>query len=274
MTDAATRSPLAGRRVLVTRAREQAGDLVQVLRQRGAEPVEFPVITIEPPDDLARLDLALAALDRYDWVVFTSANGVRFVCDRLAALGRAPAEIGRRRIAAIGPATAATLVHFGLRADLVPDRYIAEAIADGLGDVAGRSFLLLRADIAREALAERLRAGGGAVDEVTAYSTRLAAPLDAGVPAALAAGQIDVVMLTSSSTVRNLVELLGRLQAEQPHAPWAGMPAAELVGRAFVGCIGPITAETAHELGVRVDVVAAEHTIPGLLQAIESSMGR
>lgn len=248
------RRPLLGLRVLVTRARHQAGRLAEGLRALGADPVECAVIETAPPLDWGPLDGAIAALERYRWVVFTSANGVEALFARLALAGRDARALAGARIAAIGPATAEALVAHGVRADLVPAEYVAEALAQAMGDVQGQRVLLPRADIARPALAAALRAAGAQVDEAVAYRTVRPEGLEERLRGALA--DVSVVAFTSSSTVRNLVEALGRGEAAQALAGVA------------VACIGPVTAQTARELGLEPAVVAEEYTIDGLLEAL------
>ncbi len=248
--------PLFGKRILVTRARDQASELSRRLVELGAEPIEFPTIRIAPLDDYAQLDAALAR--KYDWVIFTSVNGVRFVWERVTALGRDARAFAHTRLAAIGSATADELMRRGLRADFVPREYVAEAIVEQIGDVAGQRILLPRADIAREALAEGLRARGAHVDDIAAYRT---IPTDANDPRArdiraqLERGEMDIITFTSSSTVRGLCAALN-LESEILNL------------KSTVACIGPVTARTARELGLRVDIVAAEHTIAGLVAAL------
>ncbi|MBX6340915.1 MAG: uroporphyrinogen-III synthase, partial [Thermomicrobiaceae bacterium] len=242
------------------RARGQADSLSDLLHAAGATPVPLPAIEIVPPADLGPLDAAARDLERYDWVVFTSANGVDALVARLDALGRGADAFSHSRIAAIGAATAERLRAHGLRADLVPPRYVAEEVLAALvaHGVAGRRVLLPRAEVARDILPAGLRAAGAEVDVVVAYRTRQPAP-DPEALRLLEAGAIDVVTLTSSSTARNLVALLGGR--------------VDLVNRAFVACIGPITADTARECGLRVDLVAEEYSIPGLVAALASALG-
>jgi uroporphyrinogen III methyltransferase/synthase len=247
--------PLFGKRALVTRSREQASALSQRLRELGAEPLEYPAIAIAPPKDIAPLDEAIARLSTYDWLIFTSANGVRALADRMSEKGLDMQALARLKIAAIGPATAQALAEYGLRVDYMPQVYLAKEIAAGIGDVAGQRILLPRAARAPKQLAQALRGKGAVVDEVAAYRT-----LTVGAPdelkAMLADGQVDIVTFTSSSTVRNLAAGL-----QDPTA-------ANILSRCLVACIGPVTARTAARLGIRVDVVAKEHTIPGLVEAI------
>lgn len=250
-TNAPVAQPLAGLRVLVTRAREQSAALVEWLRALGADPVELPVISIEPAP-LGPLDDALARLGAYDWVVFTSVNGVRAFFDRLAATRSAAAPVSAR-IGAIGPATAAAVRERGYAVAFTPPRFVAEAAVEGLVElgVSGRRILLPRADIARDVLPEGLRAAGAEVDVVVAYRTRPAAAGDDRVLAALRGGEVDVLTFASPSTVRNLALLLG---AWRPSAA--------------VACIGPITAQAARDAGFAVDIEADEYSIPGLVEAL------
>jgi uroporphyrinogen III methyltransferase / synthase len=253
--------PLFGRRVVVTRPREQAGDLARALEDAGAEVVLFPTIAIAPPLDPVALDRAVAVSAGYDWIVFTSANGVRAFFARFAAQQRDVRELAPVRLAAIGPETAAELERRLLRPAVVPLEYRAEGLLEALAgeDLRGRRILLPRAAGARPVLPETLVERGASVDEVIAY--RAVAPADADVPglrAALAAGDIDAVTFTSSSTVRHFVELVGR----DTIASLGG------ARRPVVACIGPVTAETAREAGLAVDVCPVEYTAPSLAAAL------
>lgn len=248
--------PLFGKRVLVTRARAQASALSERLAALGALPIELPAIRILPPEDDAPLDAALARLPEYDWVIFTSVNGVARAFERLAAAGRDARAVGGARVCAIGPATAAALAERGIRADRVPPEFVAESILAALASepLDGRRVLLPRADIARDALAVGLAERGAMVDQVAAYRTVPEVEIDPATLTQVRTGAIDIVTLTSSSTARNLVAALG--------GDLSGLQAA------LVAAIGPVTAATARELGLRVDVEAREHTIPGLVAAL------
>lgn len=239
-----TPSALAGRRIVITRPADQAAALADRLRALGAEPIVFPTIRLEPADP-APLDAAIRDLDGFDWVIFTSRRGVEALFARLDALRRPAADVARRKVAAIGPATAAALRERGIAPALVPHQYVAEAILAEIGDVRGRRVFLPRADIARKALAEGLAAKGATVVEVAAYRT-----VGAGDPAP-ALDDVDAVTFTSSSTVRHFVE------------------SGAAVGHARVVCIGPVTAATAGELGLTVHAIADEYTEDGLIQALE-----
>ena len=244
-------TPLAGRRILITRPRAQAADLCARLAALGAEPIVFPTIEITPLEDTALLDRAIDQLSTYHWIIFTSVNGVAAFGDRLTAAGKDAQALNGIRVAAIGPATAKALADRGLQPRFIPDEYIAEAIVEGIGEMSGQHILLPRADIAREMLAIELERRGAVVDEITAYRTLPAAPDPTGLTE-LRRG-VDAITFTSSSTVRNFVALAGR-DGHSPHT--------------VVACIGPITANTARELGFRVDVVATQYTTEGLVQAL------
>ena len=252
--------PLHGRRVLVTRAQAQAHDLEARLRALGAVPLAFPTIHIVPPKDgYAALEAALQELATFDWVVFTSVNGVDHVWQRLTVLGLDSSVFSGLRLAAIGPATAAALAARGLPSVVVPKRFVAEALLEVIPRPSGKRFLLPRAALARDTLRTGLQHAGAQVVEVPAYDTILPEPstetlaeLDAGV---------DVLTFTASSTVRNFVAQLGQGRAHS------------LASRAQVAAIGPITAGTARDLGLRVDVVASDYTINGLVTALVDASG-
>ena len=253
------RLPLLGKRVLVTRAAEQAGVMSQRLRALGAEPIELPAIAIARPESFDELDAAIARLSDYRWVVFTSVNAVEAFFARLDAVDKDARAFGSAQIAAVGSATASSLRQFGLRADFVPERFIAEELLAGLlerGAGEGR-VLLPRAAQSRDVLPDGLRTAGAEVDDVPVYRTIPGVPAPQ-VLARVQAGEVDIVTLTSSSTARNLAALLhGRL------AP---------LRRATVACISPLTADAARAAGFRVDIVATNHTIPGLIDAIVSAL--
>ncbi len=250
--------PLFGKRVVVTRAREQASALSDLLREYGGEPVEFPVIRIAPMADYSDLDRALSELTAYTWVVFTSANAVSAVAERLQAAGRDTRSFANCRIAAIGPATAERLREIGIQPDFVPSRFVAEAVAEEWPDrnLAGKSVLIPRAKEAREFLPDRLREMGATVDVVAAYETVRDAEAADEIRDQLQNGEIHAVTFTSSSTVKNFVESIG---AE--HIP-------SILKGVLIACIGPITADTARETGIEPDIVSEEFTVPGLVEAL------
>jgi uroporphyrinogen III methyltransferase/synthase len=246
--------PLFGRTVVVTRAREQASQMCEQLRGLGADVIEFPTIEIRPPGDWGPLDRAIARLDEYGWLLFTSANGVKYFLERLDKGGRDLRSI-RGRICAIGPATAAALASVHLRADVMPEKFVAEGLLEALGghDLAGSKILLPRAAEARDVIPVELTKQGAAIDVVPAYQT--AAPENCAELAAqifAASEKPDWITFTSSSTVRN----------------FAAVCPAERIAGAKVASIGPITSATARELGFPVDAEAAEYTVEGLLAAI------
>ena len=248
--------PLFGTRVLVTRSRSQSNELTDLLSREGAHPIEAPTIQVEPLEDHSELDAELAGLSGYDLVVFASTNAVDAVFRRLEGLTRDARAFGQARVAAIGASTSAALTRRGITADIVPDEFVSESVAKRLKseDVAGKRVLLPRSDIGRDALATGLRDAGAKVHSVTAYRTVM--PKDAGsrLRGVFSEG-VDVVTFTSSSTVRNLVSLLeGDLGSLQ---------------QATIACIGPVTAATAREVGLRPDIVAREHTASGLVEAIK-----
>ncbi len=246
--------PLEGLTVLVPRAREQAGAFSRLLRERGAEPLEVPTIAIEPLDSTADLDRAVGQLaaGAYEWVVLTSVNGVAALRGRAEALGVGVAALGRARVAAIGPATETALRDWGVLADLVPPAATTAALGEAFPRGHGR-VLLARADIANPELSRILRAKGHRSDDVAAYRTVPLRRLDDDARRRLDGGEVDWVAFTASSTVRGFAGAYGT-----PPPP-----------RVRVAAIGPVTADAARAAGMRVDATAGEHTIPGLVAAIE-----
>ena len=248
--------PLFGKRILVTRARSQASQLTAKLENLGAEVIEVPAITITDPADLyAALDQAIGQLQDYHWVMFTSANGVKHFFARLLQAGKDARALGYAKIAAIGSATAAELKKYGLVADVVPGEYRAEGIIEAMkGKLPPHAKILLpRAEEAREILPEKLREMGAEVDVVSAYRTVCAAADGEGLTSELNEGRIDMVTFTSSSTVKNLVKIIG---------------SADFLRDVKTACIGPVTADTAKSLGIEPDIIAKEYTIDGLVEAI------
>jgi uroporphyrinogen III methyltransferase/synthase len=243
---------LSGRTVLVTRPERQAASMIGALGKLGAAVLVQPAIAIDPPRDWAPVDAAISRLSTYDWLVFSSANGVQFFLDRILQTGGDLRELGGCRLAAIGPATSEALAEYHLRADWLPEQYRAEALAAGLADeAAGRRFLLLRASRGREVLAETLSAAGGHVDQVVVYQSSDIAQAEPDIVAALSAGRIDWVTVTSSAIARSLVRMFG---ADLRHARLAA--------------ISPLTAEVLTEAGYPPTVVATPYTTEGLIDAI------
>ena len=251
--------PLFGRRIVVTRPVHQVRAFAQLLEDRGAEVVSMPTIATVAPESWSGVDAALARLGDYAWLVLTSQNGVDAFFARLRETGRDVRELHGVSIAAIGPQTRAAIEARGLHVALTPDTYRAEAVAEALiqGGVAGRRVLLARAAAARTILPDQLAAAGATVDDVPLYQTVLP-EVPEGIRALFTGRRKpDLVTFTSSSTVTNF----GRL--------FAGQPLAEVLREVAVGCIGPITAGTAREHGLRVDVEPANYTVPAFAAAIE-----
>lgn len=258
------RRPLFGKRILMTRAKEQAGEFAELLAAYGAEPVEAPTIRIVPPSDWTVVDGALADIQSYHWLIFTSVNGVTHFMGRLFAKGLDARCLAGRTICCIGPRTARELERFGVKADMIPAEYQAEGMVaafDGRNMQDAR-VLIPRAEIARELLPEELRARGAKVDVVPVYRT--VAPTEEVEPwrRLLADRQIHVAAFTSSSTVRNCMELLGGADI-----------ARELLKPVAIACIGPITAKTVEEYGLTVSILPRENTVPSLAEAIAREYG-
>lgn len=251
--------PLFGRTIVVTRARAQASDLVERLTELGAYCLEFPTIEVVPAEESAPLDEAIGNLDAYDWLIFTSVNGVKYFFDRLFALGRDVRALHHVRTAVIGPATAEALRRQGLRSDILPASYRAEAVIEAFANqnVAGQRILLPRAAEARPILPQELRRMGAEVDEIAIYRSRPVATGAAELVDSLENGRVDLVTFTSSSTVNHFYQLLPDGHRDP------------LMKGLRTASIGPITTETARKLGFRVAVTADEYTIPGLCDAIQ-----
>lgn len=251
-----TTQPLAGRRVLVTRAAKQAGKLSDGLRALGAIPVEVPVLEIRPPESYAPLDAALQRLARYDWLILTSANAVRAVAERAAALGLQLGQFSSLNVAAVGAATAAEVQKSGLTVTLTPESYVAESLVAALaGQIAGRRVLLARAAIARDVIPNAFREAGAEIDVVDAYQNAVPATAPGQLRAALAEG-LDAATFTSSSSATHLAAVA---QAAGIAFPFAGVPAVS---------IGPITSQTLRDLGWPPAAEADPYDIPGLIAAV------
>lgn len=258
-----TAGPLAGKRIVVTRAHKQAEGLSSLLRGYGAEVIEAPVIEIRPPASFESLDEALKNILQYDWLILTSVNGVEALFSRLEPLGFSIDSLQHLKIAAIGPATEERIQDHGLVVDLVPTRYVAEKVVHMLRkQVKGERVLLVRAKVARDVIPEELRAAGAQVDVVEAYQTvipdgakeRLQKIFsDGGVP--------DAITFTSSSTVKNFLSIV--LGTDIP---------AKLTKTKFAS-IGPVTSETLREYALPVHVEADEFTMDGLAQALVRELG-
>ncbi len=254
--------PLFGKRVLVTRPRDQAAEFVDLLESIGAEAIESPLVRIDPPEDDAPLDEACAHLDAFDWIVFSSANAVDAFIRRLTASPLDMRALHGVRLCAVGSATAARLATLGLKVDLVPPEFRAEAVARAMASVAtiaGLRVLLPRADIGRDVIADDLRNGGAVVTEVVAYRTVVVEADPEGDPdiyRMLLESRLDVVTFTSASAVRHFVKIFGL------------EPATDLLRTTVVAAIGPVTADVAKQYGISVAIVPPEATIRALAQAI------
>jgi len=280
------RHSLSGTRVLVGRARHQAGILSGQLRTLGAKVLEIPFIEIRRPKSFKLLDTALKNLAHYDWLILTSVNGVDAMWARMEKLNLAGLSVSthsatnrRIRVAAIGPATRKSIEQHGWQVDVVPAEYVAESVVRSLRSrVKGKRVLLVRAKVARDVIPRELRRAGASVDVVEAYETVLPRSSRTRLRRALRSPQLrpDVITFTSSSTVRNFVALLDpNLAFPQPvglrkRRPQANQPLAGLDGIKLAS-IGPVTSSTLRELGLRVDIQAKEFTIPGLIKAIRQA---
>lgn len=257
---------LSGKRVLVTRAKDQASALANALRSKGAIAVEVPVIRIEPTENLHLLFAAIKELSDYDWMVFTSANGVRIFFSVSLFWERNVDSLKGIHVAAIGPATAKALHEHGVVVDSTPSEYRGEAVAQAIidhhqGDLSGVSVLLFRAEGARQILPEMLQQAGARVDIIEAYRAEPPSEEDAAqLRAILRERELDVATFTSSSTVHNTVKILGD-------------DAVRLLSGLTIASIGPITTDTAIKCGLQVDITATQYTIDGLVKALDDYFG-
>lgn len=248
--------PLFGKGVVMTRPERQADDLARLLAAQGAVAIAFPTVSIVPPEDWSALDKAIDSLEKYDWLIFTSANGVHFFFARLQERGRDVRDLKGIKICCIGPATARQIEERGIKVDLVPRQFIAEGILESLKtvDLQGRKILIPRAAIARDILPEGLKNQGAEVDIVTAYRTINSGRKKEELMKLIDAGEVDMITFTSSSTVNHFMKIMG--------ADF------ELPSRIKIACIGPVTAAAARKAGFTVDVCREEYTIEGLVQSL------
>ena len=254
--DNLSQRPLFGKRILVTRARNQASKLTAKLENLGAEVIEAPAIEITDPSDLYEaLDKAIDHVQDYHWLIFTSANGVEYFFNRLYQAGKDVRALGYAKIAAIGSATAEKLKQYGIVADVIPQEYRAEGVIEAMkGKLPPHAKILLpRAEEAREILPEKLQEMGAEVEVAPAYRTVCGDVDSEALVSELVNGEIDVVTFTSSSTVKNLVNIIGSV---------------DFLKDVKTACIGPVTADTAKSLGIEPDIIAKEYTIDGLVEAI------
>jgi uroporphyrinogen III methyltransferase/synthase len=259
--------PLVGKRIVITRARSQTSELIQLIQEQGGETIEFPVIRLTPVEDTRELDDVLGRIHEFDWIVWTSVNGVEFLLQRARELGVDLTEIQKVKIAAVGAKTAHALGSAGLQADVVPDVYHAEALILALeGRVnPGERVLFPKADIARTVLPDGLRKLGLSVTELVVYRNVISEEGVHEVLQLLGARQIDYITFTSSSTVTNLVQVLNHHSSES---------AEDLLQNVSLVYIGPQTAKTALDLGLQIDIMASTSTLSGLVEAILEHSGK
>lgn len=255
--------PLFGKRILITRTREQASELVRQIEDLGGEAYEFPVIdiTMPGPEKLLETEKALQRLNDYDWVFFTSVNGVEYFFKHLERMGEDIRSLHKAKIAAVGPATKEALRKYGISAEKLPDRFQAEGLFDSFGDImhSGQQVLMPRGNLARPWLSDVLQDRGLQVTEAVMYETVPTQEEDDELLNLIEKGCIDAVTFTSSSTVSNLVSVLKRMGLDDP---------VQALGTVATACIGPVTAKTAEDAGLNVEILAEEATIDSLVQAI------
>ncbi len=255
--------PLLGKGVVVTRAREQASELADKLQELGACCIQYPTIEIQPLDDYQQVEEAILALQRYDWLVFTSVNGVKYFWKQLELIGLDSRILAGCEVAAIGPATAAALKQRGINADFVPPKYVAESVVKGLLErgIQGKNVLIPRAKEAREVLPDELGKAGCQVDVLPVYETVLARHAEDDLRTRLEAGEVHCITFASSSTVENFFQLLSpetfRTYSPQPK----------------LACIGPVTVKTLERFGFKADIQPEDFTIPALVQAVSDALG-
>jgi uroporphyrinogen-III synthase len=257
-----TSGPLAGKRIVVTRALAQAEGLSSLLRQFGADVIDAPVIEIHPPDSYEALDAALNTILDYDWLILTSVNGVEAMFSRLEPLGLSVDSLQHLKIAAIGPATEERIQDHGLVVDIVPQRYVAEEVVRSLRKLTkGEKVLLVRAKVARDVIPEELRQAGAQVDVVEAYQTVVPQDAKKRLQSIFSDGPVDAITFTSSSTVKNFLSLITA----------TNIP--EKLAKVKFASIGPVTSDALREFGLPVHVEADEYTMEGLAQAIVRLFG-
>ena len=248
--------PLTGQTVMVTRLGGEDDALTRLLRDFGAEVLAQPVIRISDPPDWQAVDNVLDRLDQFDWIVFSSANGVQYFIERLLNMGGDFGQLRRAKLAAIGPATSDALLRHRLLADVIPPQFRAESLADALvGQASGKRCLLVRASRGREVLAEQLTSAGAIVEQVVAYTSSDIDRPDPDIVAKLTAGKIDWITVTSSSIARSLVALFG-----------------DKLRQSKLASISPVTSTTLRELGYEPAAEAEQYTMPGLVQSIRRAV--
>jgi len=248
--------PLFGKGIVITRPEAQAEAFADLLHAQGARVIHFPTIKIVPPEDFRDLDKAISQLSKYQWIIFTSANGVSFFLSRLKELGRDIRDLKDIRICTIGPATAATIEKLDIRVDLVPEEFISEGVVKAFQefDIKGTSILLPRAEKARDVIPEGLAKLGAKVDVVTAYRTVNSGRNKSELETLINEGKVDVITFTSTSTLTNFMEVMGREYVIPTHVKMA--------------CIGPVTAAAVKIAGLSADIIQERYTIPGLVDTL------
>jgi uroporphyrinogen III methyltransferase/synthase len=250
--------PLFGKRIVVTRSRDQASIFAEMLIDRGATTIEFPTIDVVPPASWDELDSAIDAVESYDWIIFTSANAVKFFMERLRGRGKDLRLLKGVNICTVGPKTAESLEQYGLKADMIPAEFKAEGVLAALGGVKvkGLRFLIPRAKVAREIIPDKLREQGAEVTVAVAYeNVRPVADTDR-IKKMFMENKVTAVTFTSSSTVHNFIEILGQKEYKA------------LLAGVAVACIGPVTAKTAEDFGMKTDIMPKDYTIPAFVDAI------
>lgn len=253
-------NPLQGCRILVTRAAEQAAGFSRQLQQRGAVVVECPTIQLVPPEAWSAVDAAIQALSGFDWLILTSANGVRFFFGRLQELGLAPAVLQSCKVCAVGPKTAEALTQLGITPDLIPEQFTGEGVVAAFHghDLQGRRVLFPKADGARDLIPQQLRSRGAVVIDPVLYRNIIPQGLPDSARLALEQHQLDAVVFSSPSTVRNLAQLTGGITRLQT-----------LLADLTVVSIGPVTTRACQELGLSVAVEPEQSTLDALIRALE-----
>ena len=250
--------PFFGRRIIVTRSRDQSSVFTEMLIDRGAMTIEFPTIEVVPPGSWDELDSAIQTVESFSWLIFSSANAVRFFMDRLRSLNKDLRILKGVNICTVGPKTAESLESYGLRADLIPTEFKAEGVIDAIGSVnlRGLKILIPRAKVGREILPDKLRELGAEVTVATAYENIKPTTDVARVRKLLEEKKIAAITFTSSSTVNNFIEILGQKEYKR------------LLNGVAVACIGPITAKTADGYGMKTDIMPKDYTIPALVNEL------
>ena len=249
--------PLFGRGIVITRPERQTEELASLLRERGARVISFPTIEIAPPADWADLDRAIEQIEQYQWIVFTSANGVRSFFERFSDIRGDIRDLRGVRICTIGPATRACVEGYHIPVDLVPDEYLSEGVVDAFRghDIADQDILLPRAEIAGDVIPEGLSAMGARVNVAVAYRTVSPGGDGTEIRELMESGKVDVLTFTSPSTVNNFMDIIGGREAIPKHVR--------------IACIGPVTQRACEESGLRVDIMQGPYSVPGLVEAIE-----